>query len=206
MQIIKDLIWKVKTKMIDDLTHFRIHYETKIDNKLSQKAICKSFVGNWLQWEYAQYNRGASGWTSSQAPWSSAVNIFSLGGTPVNGSTIDRRLDAAANTDTYGIILSTDTTTPSATDYQIAGKISNGTAGGQIQYGAMSGNGVVVTGNQSKITIQRTFINNSGASITVNKFYVVADSYLIIEEKLPVADTILNTQSYSVTIYVTITT
>jgi hypothetical protein len=67
-----------------------------------------------------------------------------------------------------GVVVGTDDTAPTPTDYKLVTQIAHGTGAGQLQYG---GNSVVVntTATKSQMSITRTFTNGSGASITVKE-------------------------------------
>lgn len=70
----------------------------------------------------------------------------------------------------YGIVIGTGTKPVSIDDFQLAGKIDHGTGAGQMLYQDTSIGNLVYEGtNTVSITITRSFVNNSGASITVNE-------------------------------------
>ena len=96
----------------------------------------------------------------------------------------------SANDSTYGLVVGTGTATPTPNDYALGNQIVNGTGSGQLVYGAHqfsptpqtigSSNNVTssstptsgllpVSGNTTSWQIQRTFQNQSGASITVSE-------------------------------------
>lgn len=208
---IKKLFTDYHFKFVDNISHFRMHYETYINGKLSNKALCKSFNGNFLQMIYREMNHNSAAFTLSQAPWNTGKDaIIRTDGVVVNdGHGAYFRCPAGATIDTYGILLSTNTDALSPTNGTVSNKILHGTSGGQLVYNQTSGTGIVVVGNQSSITVSRTWLNSSGSSVDVNKFYLVATEvyeYMYLEEKLSSTDTILNTQPYAVNITITITT
>jgi len=99
-------------------------------------------------------------------------------------------LNDGANDSTYGIIVGTGTATPTPNDYALGNQIVNGTSSGQLVYGSHTisptaqgigpgtsgtttstpSSGILpVSGNTTSWQIQRTFQNQSGASITVSE-------------------------------------
>lgn len=219
MRIIKNnLIYPVKKYAADKLVHFSTSYETKIvkpngETKILTRDLCRSFNANFLQQIYAKMAYASVNFSNSQAPFSSNQTwARASDGTQVNNYNAATvfEIDAAIAVTTHGIILSTDTGTPAPLDYAMPSKIANGTGAGQLLYQVQGGTGLVVSANQSQISLFRTFINNSGATVTVNKFFLAtyntANYVMILTEKLSSAENILDGQTYSVTIYITITT
>jgi len=106
-----------------------------------------------------------------------------------------------------GIVIGTNNTANSPSTYALAGQIANGTSSGQMQYGATSVASIVISGNTVSFQINRTFTNNSGASITVaevgiylnntNEFY-----FALARDVLASAVTVANTTP--ITVYYTI--
>jgi len=66
-----------------------------------------------------------------------------------------------------GIVIGTSNVANSPSTYALQSEIQNGTGAGQMQYGATSVASLVTSGNTVSFQANRTFTNNSGASITV---------------------------------------
>jgi len=66
-----------------------------------------------------------------------------------------------------GIVIGTSNVANSPSTYALGGQIGNGTASGQMQYGATNVTSLTTSGNTVSFQVNRTYTNNSGASITV---------------------------------------
>ena len=86
--------------------------------------------------------------------------------------------DAAANDDTYGIMVGTGTTAPTINDYVMETPIADGVGAGQLQYGGVTYGLPTSSATESHFTITRDFSNASGGDITVEEIglYVKAMS------------------------------
>ena len=117
-------------------------------------------------------------------------------------------LNAGVNDSNYGIVIGTSSTANSASTFALGGQIVNGTGSGQMQYGANSYTSIAVSGNTVSFQMNRTFTNNSGASITVAEvgiymFAAYTNQYFAIERTvLASAVTVANTTP--ITVYYTI--
>ena len=85
--------------------------------------------------------------------------------------------DAAANDDTYGIMVGTGNTAPTITDYALETKIDDGVGAGELQYGGVTYGLPTSSATESHFTITRDFSNASGGAITVEEIalYVRAE-------------------------------
>mgnify|MGYP000235727038 CR=1 FL=1 len=92
--------------------------------------------------------------------------------TPVELTPMD--VLAGDDVDSYGIQVGTGTASVTAQDYALAGKISHGSASGQLDYGVCQLEAKAITGNTSYARYRREFVNVSGATITVNEIGMVA--------------------------------
>ena len=142
---------------------------------------------------------------------------ISLNLTPISGITNTSGASSTGNTTlgagagsgnaNAGIVIGTNNTANSPSTYALAGQIANGISSGQMQYGATSVASIVTSGNTVSFQINRTFTNNSGASITVaevgiylnntNEFY-----FALARDVLASAVTVANTTP--ITVYYTI--
>jgi len=82
-----------------------------------------------------------------------------------NNRWYDSLIRAPSGDDNFGILVGSGTTPVSITDTNLASKIPNGTSSGRLVYGATS----IVASDVDYIQWQRSFTNNSGASVTVNE-------------------------------------
>ncbi len=149
-----------------------------------------AFIGTFMSMSYfgpfsSYWIRNTSGvWQTYNNPNYASVN----GVMAVNDSN---------NDSTYGIVVGTGTTPPTANDYNMENIIANGTSSGQLQYGSHTFNPetisggynqtstptsglVAVNGNTTSFQIMRTFTNSSGNSITVSEVGIIA-SFIVTE-------------------------
>jgi len=104
-----------------------------------------------------------------------AVSIRDLAGVLKTSNMVD--LDAVgdwadapdAAVDDYGVLVGTSATAWAWAQYVLQAKIAHGNGAGELAYGACSVSDVEDTGLPAKLTLQRSFDNNSGAEITVRE-------------------------------------
>jgi len=87
----------------------------------------------------------------------------------------------------YGILVGMGTKAWAIDDYKLDNKIAHGTSTGQLQYGAVSVEDMVVESNRIYFRIVRTFTNVSGSSITVTEVALatyLSSSYPVIARDL----------------------
>ena len=77
--------------------------------------------------------------------------------------------EAGEGVDTHGIVVGTSDAAWSYTQYCLQAQIRHGTGSGQLSYGATSIQSTSDTGSPAKLTLQRSFDNNSGGDITVRE-------------------------------------
>jgi len=143
----------------------------------------------------------------------SYVNISGLtntGGTAVNVIAL-LGIGAGSGNANAGIVIGTNNTANSPSVYALASQIPNGTSSGQMQYGATSVASIVTSGNTVSFQANRTFTNNSGASITVAEVGIYAEViaynntayyFALARDVLAAAVTVANTTP--ITVYYTI--
>lgn len=99
------------------------------------------------------------------------------GGFNVNGITASPFILTANLGDaTSGIIAGTGATAVDVGDYKIQTLIAHGVGSGQLQYQNMLFDNVTIVGSTLSFGVKRTFVNGSGASITINEtgaYYVM---------------------------------
>lgn len=123
-----------------------------------ERRRSRSMLGNWYRILYAQMS----------------FTTCSLVGT--NG--IDRgasweqdnwKFKAVADEDYIGIVVGTGTTAVTIDDYKLATQIMHGTGSGQMRHLASTPGWPSVVGSDCSFLTSRTFLNNSGGSITVRE-------------------------------------
>lgn len=79
------------------------------------------------------------------------------------------RVDAAANTASYGIVVGTGDTAETNTDFRLASKIAEGAGVGQLTHGSVVIGITTVVGVNVDLELSRAFTNNTVAAITVEE-------------------------------------
>jgi len=105
-------------------------------------------------------------WTDTSPPalsntYSFVGTIFTTAGSPSSYTSPSPSIAAA------GIVIGTGNAANTTSTYALQSQIQNGTGAGQMQYGATNVASLVTSGNTVSFQVNRTFTNNSGASITV---------------------------------------
>jgi hypothetical protein len=167
--VVKDKNGKIIKKHRQHSHSFVSNYLALVGTLMSM-SYYGSFNGYWFQdinGNWQTYNSSAIGNSGVMA---------------INDST---------NDSSYGIVVGTGTTPPTASVFNMPYKIVNGTGSGQLQYGAHLFNPSTVTsgynqstkpasgtvsvnGNTTSFNVQRTFTNNSGSAITVSEVGIIA--------------------------------
>jgi len=179
----------------------------------NKRFASKSFVANWIQWLYSAFTN------STVQNMNTTSGSSAGGGIPCNngGPSATNTVTIMAGTDnpTYGIVVGSGTSTPTINDFELGNQIQNGTGANQLQYGNMTALSVIISSanNQMILEFQRTFVNGSGASVTVTEVGLIfnlaflsgpssntSNAYcLILHDLLPNAVIIPNGGSLSVT-------
>ena len=158
------------------VTEVRIY----VDDKLKRQFYGKSLTANYLQWLYSRFNgfAASANWAASAAPFTSNLDLINTAGVDATSGLYNYPImTGLTGDDTRGFLIGTGTTTPTPQDYVIESIIPNGTAVGQMSYNQMIClNGVTILGSVSSLIVQRTFDNNSGATINVSEFVMYGDS------------------------------
>jgi hypothetical protein len=104
--------------------------------------------------------------------------IGSIGASPVYAGLYPMCVGAPLGNDAYGILVGTGASAVSRDDYQLGGKIANGSGNGQLSYGAMTVEDTDGTPPDTTFRLIRTFTNNTSSSITVYEIgLVIANCY-----------------------------
>jgi len=95
-------------------------------------------------------------------------------------SSLNFQSTAAANDDSYGIVVGTGNTPPTINDCALQTKVANGVGGGQLQYGGVTFGLPTSNLTISHFTVTRNFANASGNPIAIYEIglYVKGDSPL----------------------------
>jgi hypothetical protein len=86
---------------------------------------------------------------------------------------------APDNDSSYGIVVGNGTSSVVINDYKLASQIAHGTGAGQLDYDTHTFTGPTVdtANNKAYFSITRSFVNRSGAAITVSECGIMARSY-----------------------------
>lgn len=113
---------------------------------------------------------------------SANVTIKDTGGTnrvveePANSTWNRFRIDAADDNDDFGIVVGTGTTAESNIDHNLATQIAHGSGAGQLDYGAHGFTAPAVVGSNVDMIVSRTFLNSSGAEISITEIGIYCHS------------------------------
>ena len=86
-------------------------------------------------------------------------------------------LRAAQGNSTYGIVVGSGTNAESNTDIALQTKIANGSGAGQLLYGNHSYINTKIVGANVDYEMSRTFMNDSGGSVTINEIGIYSKMY-----------------------------
>jgi len=160
----------------------------------------------------------------------STIGVSDIGGNNIviNGASGGTwSLNAPSGINTYGIVIGSGASagsTPSPSAYKLVAQIPNGINSGQIEYGAVTINLPTLSGQTTSFTISRSFINVSGATLTVTEIGLVAymtgfnmeqsgqppplsSDYFLISYDIPSsAISVLNGQTLTITYTFSVTT
>jgi hypothetical protein len=140
---------------------------------LSERTqLGKSLVGNFLAFKYASdmaFVDVVAGF-SKTAPFTKVDQVVQINGTLLNLGLTTSNITALAGDSSYGLVIGTGIAVPTAFDIALASQITNGNGAGQMLYQSQySPGGVVIDGANTSLTYGRTFLNSSGAPITVHE-------------------------------------
>jgi len=166
---------KTRRRLLEKLT---LELEVRDKNgKLIKKhrQVMGGWVKNWMSFMRAIYR---CQFVTGTVPTDEVIKdtggaertIFSTSSTYVY---VFHSFRAPTGIDTYGIQTGIGITPVAPTDYTLAGKITHGTGAGQLQYGEITIDSVIVSDNKSSVKVIRTFSNGSGATITVKEIGIV---------------------------------
>jgi len=95
-------------------------------------------------------------------------------------SALNFQCTAAANDDSYGIVVGTGNTPPTINDYALQTKVAHGNGAGQVQYGGVTFGLPTSNTTTSHFTVTRNFSNVSGNPVVIYEMglYVKGDNPL----------------------------
>jgi hypothetical protein len=179
-----------------------------------KRFASKSFVANWIYWLYSAFANTSVQNMKTTSGASAGGGVPCNNGGPIGGLDSVTIMAGTGNAN-YGIVVGSGTSTPTINDFELGNQIQNGTGANQLQYGNMTALTVIISSanNQMILEFQRTFVNGSGASVTVTEVGLIfnlaflsgpssntSNAYcLILHDLLPNAVIIPNGGSLSVT-------
>ena len=171
--------------------------------QLIQKS--HSFLYNFIGWLQIIAGNQTGQYSSATYPFEgNLTNVSNASGSLL----IETFLNAGSGNSSYGIVIGTGSTANSTSTIALQSQIVNGTGSGQMQYGANNYSSIAISSNTVSFQMNRTFTNNSGASITVAEvgLYLWAgytnQAFAIERTVLASAVTVANTTP--ITVYYTI--
>jgi len=173
-QLPKDVLYDPKKDDKNDLSGIQIRATitfriTNPDGTVVREWTepAHSFVENFALFIQALWGSTSAVLTDT-AGYSVSINGASGGTMAIN---------APSGNDSYGIVIGSGAAagrTPSPFASNLTAKIPQGTASGQIEYGATSVSTTSVSGQTSSFTISRSFTNVSGSTINVTEIGIIA--------------------------------
>jgi hypothetical protein len=104
---------------------------------------------------------------------------------------------ALAADSTYGIVVGSSNTAVAIADYKLGTQITHGATSGLLQYGASTVISPATVGSYSSWFLTRSFLNSSGANITIYETGIYAKAYsnwlFLIERNIPTPYVCANT-------------
>lgn len=184
-----------------DTPHIRMHYQLFIDGKaVTRRLRSHSWLKAFAQGLYAHF----SGVTVSIKDITNTDRSIAAGGSTFSNS------GPVDNSDT-GIVVGTDGTDETFSDYALLSKITTGNGAGQLRYLAQTWNGPTIDSTSLVFQEIRSFINNSGNTITVREIGIQSllgssgtYKYLTVRDNLSVAVDVLAGKTLTVTYTITI--
>lgn len=146
----------------------RAYYEIKVWDRRGRiirstgKRISRSFTERFLLALLSQMRQQA---LAGMKDILGATRTFSF-----NAASFGMGLIAGIGVDDLGIVIGTDATGETISDFQLAAQIFEGTGAGQMQHQAVAGPfAPTVSPPDASFTFTRSFNNNSGGAITVRE-------------------------------------
>ena len=122
------------------------------------RRVSHSYVRATADWLHATFGFSAS----TLVPDTGNVNRTMSTGSGTNGS-------GANDADTNGLVVGTGTNAVALSDYALQTQITHGLGAGQLDYQATETAALQTVGSTRSFEIRRVFVNQSGATITINE-------------------------------------
>lgn len=131
----------------------------------------ESYVRQFLDLLYIQMNLTPKAYPYQVRDTGNTLRDISAFMTIAPGSNLGYIFDvlAGAGTVTYGIVVGTDNTAPTISDYALGTLVTHGVGAGQLQYSVVTFGAPAADATTSQLTITRNFANGSGGGITVEE-------------------------------------
>lgn len=153
--------------------HLELWYRNRVftpDGKLrydSGEKPAQSFVLQWMQ--YLWHSLDFKAMTLKKTDGTTATL------TTYNAYIRRMRVDSGEGTTTYGIVVGTDDTPPSNSDYKLGALIPHGTGAGKLYYYKTAMLDPQIIDDNVDGKIQRILENKSGADITIKETGIYGD-------------------------------
>lgn len=137
----------------------QLYVTVSVDGKVvRRRRVCRSYVKNMV----------IALWCQMGQQTQNTTNTDGTSGTLNSGSTL---FDVAGtiDTSTIGPRIGTGTTAVASTDTKLVTEIVTGSGSGQMRHLATTFNNLINDSAGNAFQVIRPFVNNSGASITVNE-------------------------------------
>jgi len=196
------------------MINLEIWVRTKIFNPKGEIVKEQYFRSGSFLVNYAKLIGAILGYRSDEVLDEGGIARTIMGYAPYDVAGLYRwraNVTAGNNDASYGIIAGTGDTPVGVEDYKLASKIGHGVGAGLFDYEPCSVSSVSYTPDWSRIIISRSFVNLSGATITVkeiglkiyhhvtwadvDKAYV---KFLVFRDVLPTPDDVPDGYTYSV--------
>ena len=132
--------------------------------RLSRRVPTNSWVKQWVQILLCRFQN---------ANLAGVLDTGNVSRTLTAVSSAMVRADAGSSVATHGILVGTSATAPTRDDINLNAQVQHGNGAGQLSHAASVARiPVAITGGY-RVTLDRQFANNSGASITVQEIALV---------------------------------
>lgn len=136
-----------------------------------RSGLSKSFVKNMLIALLSAFQNADK--TAVDVNGSSTT--ITLAGTGYSHTPLS--INAGDDSDVFGIVVGSGTTSPTPDDYNLESKIAHGTGAGQLDYDTHTFTEVSVSGSESLFEVARSFKNLSGGDVTVSEVGIIAQNH-----------------------------
>lgn len=177
----------------------KAYYSIAVDGKvIMRRRLARSYLQAFSRLLLVQMQQsGVSIPDTSNTPGTRSVNNSNFA------------CNAAANTDTNGIVVGTGSTGVATTDYALQTKVAHGSSAGQLQYMVQQFSGPFQTASVNYFNLIRSFGNASGGTIGINEIGLYAALGVggfgcMIRDVLGSTVNVANTQTLTVTYQISV--